>query len=83
MDKTLPGSSIFYNNRLVQDTTNMIPKEAGKPENEFGVKTNLEIRARHRRKNPELRVGDVVRSFRKKKVGEKERVGDFAPGKKR
>jgi len=73
----------YYNNRHVQDTTNMKPVEAEKPENEFDVKTNLEINARHRRRNPELEVGDVVRSFRKKKVGEKERAGDYAPGQKR
>ena len=61
----------------------MIPDEAVKPENEFDVKTNLEINARRKRKNPVLEVGDVVRSFRKRKVGEKERVGDYEPGTKK
>ena len=55
----------------MQDTTNTKPKEAEKEENEFDVKTNLEINARHRRKNPVLEVGDVVRSFRKRKVGKR------------
>ena len=59
----------FYNKENVQDTTNMIPEEAEKPENEFDVKTNLEINARHQRENPALEVGDVVRSIRKHKVG--------------
>ena len=52
----------YYNKRNVQDTTNMKPDEAVKPENERDVKTNLEINARHQRKNPALEVGDVVRS---------------------
>ena len=67
----------------MQDTTNVKPDEAAKPENEFEVKTNLEINARHQRKNPVLEVGDVVRSFRKKKTGEKERLGDYEPGTKK
>jgi len=36
-----------YNEENVQDTTNMVPIEATDPANEFDVKTNLEINARH------------------------------------
>ena len=60
----------------------MKPIDAEKPENEFDVKTNLEINAIHRRKYPEIAKGDEVRTFRKKKVGEKERMGNFAKGNK-
>ena len=53
----------------MQDTTNMRPKETEKEESEFDVKANLESNARHRRKNPVLEIGDMVRSFRKKGWG--------------
>ena len=33
--------------------------------------------------NPVLEIGDVVRSFRKRKNNEKERVGDYEPGTKK
>ena len=70
----------WYNNENVQATTNMKPVEAEKPENEFDVKTNLEINAVHRRKYPDIEVGDEVRTYRKKKFGDKERMGNFAEG---
>lgn len=72
----------WYNEEHVQANTNMKPIDAEKPENEFDVKTNLEINAIHRRKYPEIEKGDEVRTFRKKKVGEKERMGNFAKGNK-
>ena len=72
----------WYNNQNVQANTNMKPVEAEQPENEFDVKTNLEINARHNRKYPDIEVGDKVRTFRKKKVGEWERMGNFAEGNK-
>ncbi len=60
----------------------MKPVEAEKPANEFDVKTNLEINARHNRKYPDIEVGDKVRTFRKEKEGEKERMENFAQGNK-
>ena len=73
----------WYNKQHVQANTNMKPIEAEQPENEFDVKTNLEINAIHRRKYPDIQEGDEVRTFRKKKVGEKERMGNFAKGNKK
>ena len=70
----------WYNELNVQATTNMKPVEAEKPENEFDVKTNLEINAIHRRKYPLIEVGDEVRTYRKKKFGDKERMGNFHEG---
>ena len=70
----------WYNKDNVQATTNMKPVEAEKPENEFDVKTNLEINAIHRRKYPLIEVGDEVRTYRKKKFGDKERMGNFHEG---
>ena len=76
------GEVVDWYNSHVQANTNMKPIEAEQPENEFDVKTNLEINAIHRRKYPDIEVGDQVRTFRKKKVGEKERMGNFAKGNK-
>ena len=73
----------WYNKDNVQATTNMKPVEAEKPENEFDVKTNLEINAIHRRKYPVIEVGDEVRTYRKKKQGDKERMGNFEEGKRK
>jgi hypothetical protein len=81
--KHLAKALDWYNNKHAQRTTNVTPTEATKPENEFDVKTNLEINATHRRKYPEIEVGDIVRSYRKKKVGEKERHGNFEEGTKK
>ena len=72
----------WYNKLNVQATTNMKPVEAEKPENEFDVKTNLEINAIHRRKYPLIEEGDEVRTYRKKKMGDKERMGNFEEGKR-
>ncbi len=41
----------------------MKPVEAANPENEFDVKTNLEINAIHRRKYLVIEVGVEVRTY--------------------
>ena len=61
----------WYNKENVQATTNVKPVEAGKPENEFDVKTNLEINAIQRRRYPVIGVGDEVRTYTKKKMGDR------------
>ena len=63
-----------------QDTTNMTPDDAVKPENEYDVKTNLEIKAKHDLKYPVLDIGDTVRAFKKRPKFSKERVGDYEDG---
>ena len=55
-----------YNQKNKQDTTNMTPDDAVKPENEYDVKTNLEIKAKHDLKYPVLDIGDTVRAFKKR-----------------
>ncbi len=70
----------WYNTLNLQAATNMKPEDAEKPEHEYDVKTNLEINAIHRRKYPVIEVGDEARTFRKKKAGDKERMGNFAEG---
>ena len=69
-----------YNQKNKQDTTNMTPDDAVKPENEYDVKTNLEIKAKHDLKYPVLDIGDTVRAFKKRPKFSKERVGDYEDG---
>ncbi len=56
-----------YDKENKQDTINITPEDATKPENEYDVKTNLEIKARRDREYPELEVGDIVRKFNKER----------------
>ena len=58
----------------------MTPDDAVKPENEYDVKTNLEIKAKHDLKYPVIEVDDVVRAFKKRPKFSKERVGDYEDG---
>ena len=51
----------------------MTPNDATKPHNRIDAKVNMELKAKHNRKYPELSVGDKVRIFEKRKVGDKER----------
>ena len=69
-----------YNQKNKQDTTNMTPDDAVKPENEYDVKTNLEIKAKHDLKYPVLDIGDTVRAYKKRPKFAKERVGDYEDG---
>ena len=69
-----------YNNKDVHRSIQMTPAEARKPKNEAIVKANLQMRATHNRKYPELKVGDKVKVFRKKtKAQEQERFSNWAP----
>ena len=74
---------VEHYNKTKQDTINMTPEQATNPQNEFDVKTNLEIKARHDRKWEPLEVGDIVRGFRKREKFEKERTGDYEEGQRR
>ena len=53
----------------------MTPAEAARPGNHIRVKVNLELRASHTRKYPEINVGDEVRMLQQKTVRSKERAG--------
>jgi hypothetical protein len=66
-----------YNDKQVHSSTKMTPKDAAKPTNTIDVKNNLELRAKHNRKYPPLKVGDTVHILRKKKINEKERTSNF------
>ena len=57
--------------------TGFAPEEAAKPENWFEVRNNMEIQAKHRRKYPELKVGDKVKVYRSRGALSKEVEGDY------
>ena len=53
----------------------MTPKEAMKEKNELKARQNITNQATRARKYPDRSVGDKVKIYRKRKPGEKERVG--------
>jgi len=66
---------VTYNYKDVHSATKMTPQDAAKPQNRIDAKINMELKAKHNRKYPELSVGDKVRIFEKRKQGfEKERT---------
>ena len=58
---------LTYNRRMVHSATKFTPNEAVKESNKMDVKLNLELAAKHLRKYPEVKVGEKVRVYRKKK----------------
>jgi transposase InsO family protein len=65
---------LTYNNKLVHSITKFTPAEAMKPSNHLDVKLNLELKAKHSRKYPNVAVGDCVKVFKKKDKLDKERL---------
>jgi hypothetical protein len=72
-DNRVPGDEKTY----PRNTTGFTPEEAAKPENWFEAHTNLELKAKHNRKYPEIHVGDHVKVWKQKKALDKENVSDF------
>ena len=70
---------LTYNRRMVHSTTKFTPNDAVKPSNKLDVKLNLELAAKRLRKYPEVKVGDEVRVFKKRKDYAKERVSIWDP----
>jgi hypothetical protein len=69
-----------YNNKMEHSGIGMTPNEARKEENDFDVRTNLEIQRISTRKYHELKVGEKVRVYKKRKAFDKERVGVWEDG---
>ena len=65
---------LTYNRRMVHSSTKFTPNDAVKPSNKLDVKLNLELVAKRLRKYPEVKVGDKVRVFKKRKDYAKERI---------
>jgi len=70
----IPYVLVTYNYKIKHSAIGMTPDEARNEKNQLRAKLNMELRAKRNRKYPDLRVGDFVRVFFKKKRGEKERV---------
>ena len=69
-----------YNNVEKSSVTNMTAEEARKPENEAEVKTQHAMHAVHKRKYPDLKIGDRVLRFKKKHTFAKERQSTWEDG---
>ena len=65
---------LTYNNKMEHSAIKMTPKEAMKEKNELKAKQNMTSQATRTRKYPEISVGSKVKIYRKRKIGEKERV---------
>jgi hypothetical protein len=57
-----------YNHKMVHTVSKFTPVDAMKPANLAQVKFNLELRAKKQRTYPDLKVGDYVKIFHKKKT---------------
>ena len=58
---------------MEHSTIKMTPKEAMKPENQFTVKLNLELKRINNRIYPNVNIGDFVKVYKKKDKLDKER----------
>ncbi len=61
--------------------TGMTPIEARRPSSEADAKVVMEMAATFGRKFTVLQVGDTVRTLKKNKLGEKDCMDKFKPGK--
>ena len=59
---------------MVNRTIGMTPFEATEKKNVDVVRTMLELNAEHKRRYPDIKVGDYVRVYTKKKLMDKERI---------
>ena len=61
-----------YNFGRIHSTIEMTPNDARKEENADKVRLNLNKHAVHNRKYPEIKLGDMVRVYNKKKTLDKQ-----------
>ena len=69
---------LTYNNKIKHSSTGFTPTEAKKKGNEIDVKLNLLAQKKHNRRYPLLSIGDKVKIYRKKEIGEKERTSNWS-----
>jgi len=65
---------LTYNNKMVHSSTGFTPNDARKPQNELNVYLNMELKAKHNRKYPEINIGDRVFIYMKRKANQKSHV---------
>ena len=71
---------LTYNVKTRSSITGMTPKEATKPSNQLDVGSHLELHRIHKRKYPNINVGDFVKLLKKKKHFDKEHISTWSPG---
>jgi hypothetical protein len=72
--KILANALVNYNYRMINSITKMTPDNARQPKNRLDVKLQLELHRKSKRKYPEIKEGDKVRIYTKKKNFQKERI---------
>ena len=70
---------LTYNVKTKSSITGMTPHDAKKPGNQLDVGSHLEIHRIHKRKYPNISVGDWVRLLKKKKHFDKEHISTWSP----
>ena len=68
---------LTYNNKLKHTSAGSTPAQAKLKKNEFEVKLNISMKARHSRTYPDLDVGDKVKIRRKKGIAEKQQTSHW------
>ena len=68
---------LTYNNKMIHSSIKMTPYEATKPSNAIDVNSTIELQASFTRAYPELDIGSNVKIYKKKTLGQKERVSRF------
>ena len=58
-----------YNNKIIQSAAGLTPNDAHKDENSIKVKANSVIKEKYLRNYPNIKAGDDVRVFVKRKLG--------------
>ena len=69
---------LTYNHKLVHPVTKFTPVEAMKPQNKFTIKLNLELKRKSSRIYPDIHVGDLVKTYKKKDKLDKERISKWS-----
>ncbi len=77
----IPFVMAEYNTKNKHRITGMTPVEARKPSSEADAKAGMEIAATFGRKSQVLQAGDTVRTLKKNKLGDKDFMDKFKPGK--
>jgi hypothetical protein len=78
--KVLPSVLDKHTNKEIHSATGMTPTEAREEHNDHAVRASLVVHSVKNRVYPELRLGDRVRVYRKRKTFDKERVPVWEDG---
>ena len=78
--KVLPSVLEKHNNEEIHSATSVTPTENRKEHNDHAVRASLVVHSVKNRVYPELRLGDRVRIYRKRKTFDKERVPVWEEG---